>query len=96
MHSIAVLCRARYAIAYAILITSAFNYGACAWANKHSSPILVTSFFPLQLVFTALFAWLFLGQVPSRSDYIGSPMVIAGLVCVSLGKRLQQADDRAT
>jgi len=37
-------------LAYAVFLTSAFNYALCAYANKHSSPTLVTSFFPLQVV----------------------------------------------
>lgn len=76
------------ALAYAVLMTSAFNYGAQAYANKHSSPTLVTAFFPLQVCFTALFSWLALGQRPRMSDYAGGAMIVGGLASVTAGRVL--------
>ena len=38
------------ALAYAVLLASAFNYFAFAWAARRSSASHVTAFFPLQVV----------------------------------------------
>ena len=76
------------ALGYAIVFTSALNYGLQAFANKHSSPTLVTAFFPMQIVFTALFSWIFLGNVPRGSDYAGAAMIVAGLAGVTAGRVL--------
>ena len=62
-------------------MTSAFNYALQAFANKHSSPTLVTAFFPLQVVFTALFSWMLLDNTPRPSDYAGAGMIVAGGLC---------------
>ena len=78
------------ALTYAILMTSAFNYGACAWANKHSSPAFVTAFFPLQVVFTALLSSLFLGESPTVSQIVGGVAIIAGLASVTVGRVMHE------
>ena len=41
------------ALAYAVLLASAFNYFAFAWAARRSSASHVTAFFPLQVVAAA-------------------------------------------
>ena len=79
---------AGFALAYAILMTSAFNYGLQTFANKHSSPTLVTAFFPLQIVFTALFSFAAIGKRPATSDYVGALLIIAGLAAVTAGRAL--------
>ena len=79
---------AGFALAYAILMTSAFNYGLQAFANKHSSPTLVTAFFPLQIVFTALFSYAANGKRPATTDYVGGLLIIAGLAAVTTGRAL--------
>ena len=73
--------------AYAILLTSAFNYGAQAWANRYSSPTTVTAFFPLQIGFAALFQWVFLGAPPSKWEYVGGFLTISGLALMVLARR---------
>mmetsp|Transcript_59842 Transcript_59842/g.164013 ORF Transcript_59842/g.164013 Transcript_59842/m.164013 type:complete len:206 (-) Transcript_59842:167-784(-) len=78
------------ALGYAILMTSAFNYGVSAWVNAHSSPAFVTAFFPLQVVFTALFSAVFFGQMPTYSDLIGGLAIIAGLAAVTVGRVLAE------
>jgi len=75
-----------WALAYAIVMTSAFNYALQAYANKHSSPTMVTAFFPLQIVFTALFAWLATGKRPLPMDYVGALWIIGGLAAVTWGR----------
>ena len=79
-----------YALAYAIFMTSAFNYALQAYANKHSSPTLVTAFFPLQVVFAALLSWLVFGKLPRTTEYIGGMMILVGLAAVTAG-RVHQA-----
>jgi len=76
------------ALAYAVLMTSAFNYALQAFANKNSSPTLVTAFFPLQIVFTALFAWMALGTAPRSADCLGAVMIVGGLGAVTGGRVL--------
>ena len=76
------------ALAYAIFLTSALNYALQAFANKHSSPTLVTAFFPMQIVFTALFSWLLLGVAPRPADCAGAAMIVAGLAAVTAGRVL--------
>ena len=76
------------ALAYAVLMTSAFNYALQAFANKHSSPTLVTAFFPMQIVFTAGFSWAFLHSRPKGGDYAGAAMIVCGLFAVIAGRVL--------
>ena len=70
------------ALAYAIVMTSAFNYALSAYANKHSSPTLVTAFFPLQVVFAALLQVLVLGEWPSATQVAGAAAIVVALFCV--------------
>lgn len=78
------------AVAYAILLTSAFNYAAQAYANRHSSPILVTAFFPLQVVFTAVFSFLAFSECPSLMDVVGGVNVLGGLALVIAARQLRK------
>ena len=77
-------------------MTSAFNYALQAFANKHSSPTLVTAFFPMQIVFTAALSWAFLRIRPRAGDYAGAAMIVCGLACVTAGRVLhtQQSSKR--
>lgn len=78
------------AVTYAVVMTSAFNYGVQAWANKHSSPAFVTAFFPLQVVFTAVFSAVFLRQQPTLTDLVGGATIITGLATVTVGRAIQE------
>lgn len=80
-------------LAYAIFMTSGFNYAAQAFANKHSSPSIVTAFFPLQIVFTALFSWLLSGKRPSATECAGAAMIVCGLAAVTVGRAIQARRD---
>ena len=42
------------ALSYAVILASAFNYFAYAWAARRSNASTVTAFFPLQVVFAAI------------------------------------------
>ena len=50
----------------------------------------VTAFFPLQVVFAALFSWLVFGKLPRTTEYIGGMMILVGLAAVTAG-RVHQA-----
>ena len=49
---------------------------------------MVTAFFPMQIVFTALFSWVALGTTPRSTDYAGAAMIVAGLAGVTAGRVL--------
>jgi len=68
------------ALCYAIVLTSAFNYGALAWAIKETTPSMVTSFFTMQPMFTALMSMIFLGVFVTLGQAIGGVAIIAGLL----------------
>jgi len=74
------------ALAYVVLITSAFNYGALAWCNSQSSPVFVSAFYPLQLVFTSALAMTFLGESFGWREAIGALGVCAGLSLVTASR----------
>ena len=63
------------ALAYVVFVTTAFNYGAMAWANKRSSPAFVTTFAPLQLIFTALLPYA-IGALTTGAGGLGSGSVV--------------------
>lgn len=86
---------AGWCLLYSIVLTSATSYAALAWANKHSSPALVTAFFPLQMVFTALFQLGFLGVAPTAAQVAGGAVIIGGLLAATAGQVMAPARPRA-
>lgn len=70
------------ALAYAIFLASAFNYFGYAWAARRSSASHVTAFFPLQVVFAAVFQVVALHEWPTTSQLWGAAMIVVGLLCV--------------
>mmetsp|Transcript_26671 Transcript_26671/g.59653 ORF Transcript_26671/g.59653 Transcript_26671/m.59653 type:complete len:479 (-) Transcript_26671:71-1507(-) len=70
------------ALAYVVLVTTAFNYGVMAWCNARSSPSFVTAFAPLKLVFTALVA-LLRGAPLGLVDALGCALVCGGLLALA-------------
>ena len=79
---------AGWCLLYSIVLTSATSYAALAWANKHSSPALITAFFPLQMVFTAIFQLIFLGVAPTRAQLAGGVLIIVGLSAATAGQMM--------
>ena len=72
------------ALAYAILINSCVVYLIIAWANKHSNPVQIVAFVPLQVPATVILSKLLLGQNDWQPrDAVGCACVIVGLACVS-------------
>jgi drug/metabolite transporter (DMT)-like permease len=82
---------AGWCLLYSIVLTSATSYAALAWANKHSSPALVTAFFPLQMVFTAFFQFSFLGVSPTAAQVAGGGVIILGLLAATAGQVMAPA-----
>jgi drug/metabolite transporter (DMT)-like permease len=71
--------KAVYSLAYTILITSVTCYLCLSWANYHSSPTLVTAFWPVQVVVTMVAAYYITGDVLHSVQYIGVFLIVAGL-----------------
>jgi drug/metabolite transporter (DMT)-like permease len=70
------------AIAYGGVFTSAVNYFLMTWVNSRASPLTVAAFSPLNPVFTIALSWAALGQVPSRSYFIGGSAVVFGVLAL--------------
>jgi len=68
------------ALCYAVILTTAFNYSALAWANKISSPSSVLGFQTLQPVATSLLSYLVLGTLLTTGQALGGCLIIAGLL----------------
>lgn len=67
------------ALCYSVVLTTAFNYSVLAWANKESTPTMVTSFQTLQPIFAALLSYTVMGVLLTLGQAIGGVTVIAGL-----------------
>ena len=63
------------------VVTSFVNYAAMAWANKKTSGVFVSCFYPLQSFFTPALAALFLDANVMGSDVGGGIIVCLGLAC---------------
>jgi drug/metabolite transporter (DMT)-like permease len=66
-------------LGFVTLIASALSYALMAWAVKHSSPIFVMGFTPLQLVLTASISAIFMGEAILFAEVIGIIFVCVGL-----------------
>ena len=75
---------------YVVFITSSTCYGLLSWANKHSSPTLVTSFWPLQVPGVAFLSYIFFDELLSATDALGAVLIIAGLLSVTLSHRFEE------
>ena len=63
------------------IVTSYVNYALMAWANKKTSGVFVSCFYPLQSFFTPALAAVFLGADIMPSDVAGGVVVCLGLAC---------------
>jgi drug/metabolite transporter (DMT)-like permease len=70
------------ALSYAVLLASAFNYFAYAWAARRSNASTVTAFFPLQVVFAAILQVLILGEYPTPEQLVGAAAIVVALFCI--------------
>eukprot|EP00908_Phaeocystis_cordata_P022251 Transcript_4675.p3 GENE.Transcript_4675~~Transcript_4675.p3 ORF type:complete len:128 (-),score=49.28 Transcript_4675:113-496(-) len=70
------------ALSYAVILASAFNYFAYAWAARRSNASTVTAFFPLQVVFAAILQVLILGEYPTPEQLVGAAAIVVALFCI--------------
>ncbi|KAG8467400.1 hypothetical protein KFE25_000716 [Diacronema lutheri] len=64
---------------YMALVASALSYTMITWALDNSSPVFVITFSPLQLVMTASFAAVFMGDEVKVAELLGMVSVCVGL-----------------
>ncbi|MCB1043064.1 MAG: DMT family transporter [Acidobacteria bacterium] len=66
-------------LAYLSGMTSVVSFSLWYWALQHMETSQVAVFTNLQPPFTALFAWIFLSQIPSAPIVLGGTLVIVGV-----------------
>lgn len=71
-----------YALVYAIFISSALCYLLMTWSNLHLSSILVTAFWPVQMLVTGVASYFITGDEFAPLQYIGALLLIVGLMMV--------------
>lgn len=83
------------AVAFAGLGASAFAYGAMAVANSLCGPLVLTAFFPLLPLTTALCAWLGDGTVPLATQAGGAGIIALGLCIVLAAKAVEESHTKS-
>lgn len=87
------------ATVYIGIFPAAIAYALFAYALSKAPVTVVTSFLYTVPVFSFLFSWLLLGEVPRWLTLLGGTIAIAGIVVVNRAKRrarrLEQAGDTA-
>lgn len=87
-----------FAVAYCVLLTSMFCYGAISWSVKRVSPSITTIYYTLQPVATVLFMYALFTKVPTMAETFGGLLVALGLIVTVYGRQVeaeleeQQAD----
>ncbi|ACO70102.1 Drug/Metabolite transporter superfamily [Micromonas commoda] len=75
-------------VLYGGVVASAMNYSVMAWANNAVGASVVAIFLPLQPVAGALLSYSFLGTDIYAGTLVGGLCVAAGLVSVTMGRRV--------
>ncbi len=75
------------AAAYIGLFPSAVAYTIFSYALSKASASLVTVYLYTVPVFSLLFSWLFIGEVPNLLTLFGGAVAVAGIVVVNWAKR---------
>lgn len=81
---------------YMALVASALSYSLITWALDHSSPVFVITFSPLQLVMTASFAALFMGDAVLLAEALGMVSVCLGLWLLAASRAFGADSERAS
>lgn len=69
-----------FGLAYTVFFTTALNYAIMGWANKETTPRIVTGFTTLQPIATALVEWYILGVRFSQAHFFGAIAIFSGLM----------------
>ena len=75
-------------VLYGGVVASAMNYSVMAWVNNAVGASVVAIFLPLQPVAGALLSYSFLGTDIYAGTLVGGVCVAAGLVSVTMGRRV--------
>ena len=75
-------------VLYGGVVASAMNYSVMAWTNNAVGASVVAIFLPLQPVAGALLSYSFLGTDIYAGTLVGGLCVAAGLVSVTMGRRV--------
>ncbi|XP_064403046.1 uncharacterized protein LOC135348687 isoform X3 [Halichondria panicea] len=78
------------ALVYAVFMTSAFCYFLISWSNKYLPSSVMTAFWPVQVVTTAVTAYVLLGDTLTPTQLLSASVIIAGLAMVIYSNRVDE------
>lgn len=77
-------------VLYAGIASSCFAHGINSWAISKVEGILPTTYSGVQVIFTVVFAWIFLGEAVGWDRAAGSAATVAGVYVVSRAKERER------
>lgn len=84
-------------LAYSVVVSSGLCYALITWANKQTSPTIVTAFWPVQVPCTVILSYFIFHQELGWRDYLGGCLIILGLLLVCWAKRnLEKEQEQLT
>lgn len=86
-----------FLVLYDALLPSCVLSVLQTWVTKETSPTFATAFGPLGTALTALFGFVFLGEIPGLATYVSAPVIVMGLLLLVLGRHresLQSSEPR--
>jgi len=69
-------------LAYSVILATILAYFLISWANKHMPSSVVSSFWTLQPLSSALLSWIFIGETINLREVIGAILILSGLGAV--------------
>lgn len=75
---------------YAAILSSFLCYTLQTWANKRTSPSIVTAFYPLQVVASAVLSIFAFGHILTAPEIIGACLVLLGLFFVVASRHQEE------
>merc|ERR1719330_2095958 len=81
-------------VAYAVCLTTAFNYSVLSWVNKQTTPTTAAVTTPIQPIAATLFSWAILGVGPKKSQVAGAVAIFTGLL-LYITARSQEGETKA-
>jgi len=82
-----------YPLAYAIFISSSLCYALINYAASLTSATIVTAFWPLQVPVASIESYIFFGDQPGWTQYIGALFIVFGLIAISIAKYTQEKEE---